>query len=379
MMGKNVIIIAILAAVVIASAAVLVIMSPNEKTEPSSPDTPDVPDPEIPDPEPVYPKGISFDPETGTLSHEDEVTWYITDELVAYVDKKTETVIDKTVVLDEGLYSVKVGDDSFNVVVPGKKSITLKWDYQFNDQKYPIEVTYDVDIAELSEITLSNRDWNNGRNNDLFMNLPKQVYVNDTVRSIVSQLKAAYIEIGGSMDDRQSYADILASFAQLGIEYPPWETIPKTKIQSSDYHYWGKDEYWANTLETLYFGKGDCEDSSAVACALFIAAGFKTAMVGGPGHVMSSVSLDSFEERDTPKYGVIMTSFDVAVSTSARYVSDPTVTYYGVETIKGQTPVGYLMKGQLKYINADSDTAARRPQGLSGYYSVDQGEVEGIH
>ena len=371
------IIIAILAAVVIASAAVLVTMSPNEKTEPSSPDTPEVPD--VPDPEPVYPKGISFDPETGTLSHEDEVTWYITDELVAYVDKKTETVIDKTVVLDEGLYSVKVGDDSFNVVVPGKKSITLKWDYQFNDRKYPIEVTYDVDIAELSEITLSNRDWNNGRNNDLFMNLPKQVYVNDTVRSIVSQLKAAYIEIGGSMDDMQSYADVLASFAQLGIEYPPWEMIPKTKIQSSDYHYWGKDEYWANTLETLYFGKGDCEDSSAVACALFIAAGFKTAMVGGPGHVMSSVSLDSFEERDTPKYGVIMTSFDVAVSTSARYVSDPTVTYYGVETIKGQTPVGYLMKGQLKYINADSDTAARRPQGLSGYYSVDQGEVEGIH
>ncbi|MBO4357407.1 MAG: hypothetical protein J5813_04480, partial [Candidatus Methanomethylophilaceae archaeon] len=283
MMGKNVIIIAILAAVVIASAAVLVTMSPNENVEPPSPEVPDVPDPEIPDPEPVYPKGISFDPETGTLSHEDEVTWYITDELVAYVDKKTETVIDKTVVLDEGLYSVKVGDDSFNVVVPGKKSITLKWDYQFNDRKYPIEVTYDVDIAELSEITLSNRDWNNGRNNDLFMNLPKQVYVNDTVRSIVSQLKAAYIEIGGSMDDKQSYADILASFAQLGIEYPPWETIPKTKIQSSDYHYWGKDEYWANTLETLYFGKGDCEDSSAVACALFIAAGFKTAMVGGPG------------------------------------------------------------------------------------------------
>jgi len=87
-------------------------------------------------------------------------------------------------------------------------------------------------------------------------------------------------------------------------------------------------------------------------------------------HVMSSVSLDGFEERDTPKYGPVMISFDVAASTSAHYVSDTSVTYYGVDTTKGQTPVGYLMKEQLKYIDADSDSKACRPQGMSGYYSV---------
>ena len=174
------------------------------------------------------------------------------------------------------------------------------------------------------------------------------------------------------MDDEQSYAEFIASFAQLGIEYPPWEIIPDTGAQSSDYHYWGIDDYWANTLETLYFGKGDCEDSSAVACALFIAAGFKTAIVGGSGHVMSSVSLDSFKERDTPRYGPVMISFDVASSTSAYFVSDPTVTYYGVDMTKGQTPVGYLTKEQLRHINTDSDIVARMPQGLSGYYSVDR-------
>ena len=362
---------AIIAVAVIASAVMMITAFHNERTEPLSPGFPDDQGPAIPDSEPVYPEGISFDPDTGTLSNEDEVTWSITDELVAFVDRKAETVTGKTLMLDKGLYSVNVGDDSFNVVVPGKKTISLNWNYKFNGQTYAISVTYDVDIAELSKITLSNRIWNDGVNNTRFTNLPKLVYVNDTVRDIVSQLNASYIEIGGSMNDKQSYADFIASFAQLGIEYPPWETIPGTSTQSSDYHHWGMDDYWANTLETLYFGKGDCEDSSAVACALFIAAGFDTAMVGGSGHVMSSVSLDGFEERDTPRYGQMMISFDVAVSTSAYYVSDPAVIYYGVDTIKGQTPVGYLTKEQLKYINADSDVIAHMPQGLSGYYSVD--------
>lgn len=371
MTGTNAMFIAILAIVVVVSAAVFITISSNDKVGPLSPDIP-----VVPDPEPEYPKGVSFDPDKGTLSYEDEVTWYITDELVAYVDKKTEAVVGKTVVLDKGLYSVKVRDDSFNVVVPGKETVSLNWDYMFNGQTYPVAVTYDVDIAELSEITLSNRDWNDGINNSSFVNLPKQVYVDDTVRDIESKLETAFVEIGGSMDDKQSYADFIASFAQLGIEYPPQETIPGTRTISSDYHYWGKDEYWANTLETLYFGKGDCEDSSAVACALFVAAGFKAAMVGGSGHVMSSVSLDDFEKRDTPRYGPIMISFDVAISTLAFYVDDLAVTFYGVDTTKGQTPVGYLSKEQLKYINAESDTEARMPQGLSGYYSVNRNDLD---
>ena len=367
MTGRNVIVIAVLATVVVASAAVSISLFQNDNK--GSPD-PDIPAPDIPDLEPDYPEGVSFDPGTGTLSYVEEVTWSVTDELAAYVDRKTETTTGATAVLDKGLYSVSIGDDPFYVVVPGKETVHLDWDYKFNGETFTIAVNYDVDIAELSKVTVYNRGWNDGSNNNLFVNLPKQVYVNDTVRDIVSQLKDAYIGIGGSMDDRQSYTDFIVSLAQLGIVYPPWEMIPGTDIQSPDYHYWGQNEYWANTLETLYLGKGDCEDSSAVACSLFIAAGFRTAMVGGADHVMSSVSLDNFEKRDTPKYGPIMISFDEATSASAHYVSDASVTYYGVDTTKGQTPVGYLTKEQLKYINADSDAKASRPQGMSGYYSV---------
>ena len=361
-------VIAVLAAVVVASTAVFVTLPRDENK--GSPD-PYIPGHDIPDLEPNYPEGVSLNPETGALSYVSGVTWSVTDELAAYMDRKTETMAGETIVLDKGLYSVSIGGDPFYVVVPGKETVHLDWDYKFNGETYAIAVTYDVDIAELSKITVYNRKWNDGNNNNHFENLPKEVYVNDTVKDIVSQLKNAYIGIGGSMDDRQSYADFIVSFAQLGIVYPPWEIVPGTGVQSSDYHYWGQNEYWANTIETLYLGKGDCEDSSAVACSLFIAAGFGTVMVGGSEHVMSSVSLDSFEKRDTPKYGTIMISFDEAVSTSAHYASDTAVTYYGVDTTKGQTPVGYLLKGQLKYINADSDTKASRPQGMSGYYSVD--------
>ena len=159
------------------------------------------------------------------------------------------------------------------------------------------------------------------------------------------------------------------SFAQLGIKYPQWETVPGTTQMSSDYYCWGQDEYWCDTLETLYLGKGDCEDSSAVACAILKAAGFSTAMVGGPGHVMAAVALDSFTERNLVGYNISV-PLDLAVSSDAYYVTDKTHTYYGIETIKGQTPTGYLMKGQLKYINATSSSGAMRPQGYSGYYAV---------
>ena len=103
MTGKTVMITAIIAVAVVASAVMMITAFPDERTEPLCPNVPDGSDPVIPDPEPIYPVGISFDPETGTLSNEDEVTWFITDELVAFVDKNTETVVGKTLVLEKGL------------------------------------------------------------------------------------------------------------------------------------------------------------------------------------------------------------------------------------------------------------------------------------
>lgn len=319
----------------------------------------DDPTPE-PEPVPVYPDGISFDPETGVLSSEDSVQWLVTDELFPYIERSATLYEGKTVELDTGYYSVKVGSDEFTVIVPGKTSKTLKWDFHMDGEVYESQVTYEVDIGELAEITSENREWN--RVSHKFTDLPQIVYVNDTVRSIESQLSTRYAEIG-SLDDRQGYADFIVSFAQKCIQYPQ-RGGPNN---APDYNYWGLDEYWGNTLETLYYAVGDCEDSSAVACALFMAAGYKAAMVGVPGHVTAGVHLDSFTERDldeVKKYNSITSSLTVAMGTSVADPSDETV-YYGVDTIKGQVPVGYMLKGSVESFGKPTLL-----WGTSGFYPV---------
>jgi len=370
MTGKVMLIAAILAVAVALSAVGMFLSNQHsDNVQPASLDDvdPDVPVPVIP--EPQYPEGISFDPDTKTLSSEMPVTWQITDELVAYVDKHTETVEGTQAVLDDGFYAVEVSGEAFSIVVGDTVTKSFSWDYLMDDGNVPLKVVCEIDLGELAGIMKANRAWNDGRNNNRFSNLTGMVYVNDTIRSVADQITKQYVEYGGSLENEQSYADALVSFAQIAIEYPPWETIPKTKTTSSDYHYWGVDEYWANPLETLYFGKGDCEDTSALACALFKAAGFECAMVGGPRHVMAAVALDSFEERDLSKYNLTR-SFSVAVSTDAHRVTDNSHTFYGVETIKGQTPVGYLMKGQLSHINSNNSRDYNCEQGVAGYYAV---------
>ncbi len=370
MTGKVMLIAAVLAVAIAASAAgVFFLNQHSDDVPPADPaDTePDIPVPVVP--EPQYPEGISYDPDTKTLSSEMSVTWEITDELAAFVDKHTETVEGTEVVLEDGFYAVGVSGEIFGIVVGDTVTKSFSWEYLTGGEKIPLTVTCEIDLGELAGIMTANRAWNDGKNNNRFSNLTDIVYVNDTVRSVADQITKQYLDNGGSLSDRQSYADILASFAQVAIEYPPWEKIPKTKTTSSDYHYWGVDEYWANPLETLYFGKGDCEDTSAMACALFKAAGFESAMVGGPRHVMAAVALDTFEERDLAAYN-IRGSFGLAVSTDAHRVTDNSHTFYGVETIKGQTPVGYLMKGQLSHINSNNSRDYNCEQGVAGYYVV---------
>ena len=84
MTGRNVMVIAVLAAVVVASTAVFVTLPRDENK--GSPD-PYIPGHDIPDLEPNYPEGVSLNPETGALSYVSEVTWSVTDELAAYMDR----------------------------------------------------------------------------------------------------------------------------------------------------------------------------------------------------------------------------------------------------------------------------------------------------
>ncbi len=353
-------IIVIAVAIVAISAAILIINSTDKPQEESE----DPIKPDDPEPEPVYPEGIAFDSKTGILSSDDPQKWKITDELKPYYLRESVEYEGQNVHLEPGYYRVEVGKDQFFVTVEGSESRTASWTYKYKGDQHDIQITFDIDISELSKMTSVNRQWNSNDGNHMFYNLPRQVSVDNTIKAIESELSKRFAEIGGDPEDRQAYADFLVSFAQLSIKYPQI-----VSGHNEDYAYWGVDEYWAYPLETLYHMVGDCEDSSAVACSLFKAAGFKVAMVGLPGHVTAALSLESFKEIDEEEFGQINSlykSFTVAEGHSVYDYECTGPTYYGVDTIKKQIPVGYMIKG-----NVDSIGKATMYWGIAGFYPVD--------
>ena len=349
--GDKIIITVLAVAIVVVATALVVVNVQNEDTSDPIMDPVEVPVTDIPDdqsdqpktnpetdvpatdPKPVslYPVGITFDEENGILISEDEIDWIYIDELKPYTKREENPMSGTVLKLYPGLFTVKVSGETFNVIVDGIISDSYSWTYQYKGVKHDLSVEYDISIRELAESTLENRSWNSSTKHT-FTELPRIVYVNDTFYSIEKQMETLYVEIGGSLEDRQGFADFLASFAQIAIKYP----TRMGENNSTDYEIWGKDEYWANSLETLYYGKGDCEDAAAVACALFKSAGYDVAMVGVPGHVTAALSLDSFVECDIDdfrSYNNLYKSFTLATGTSA--VDDSDKLYYGVETIKG--------------------------------------------
>ncbi len=320
-----------------------------------------------------YPEGIRYDAENGMLVSESYMEWSVIDEFSAHIDKAPAEYSGCEVLLSPGFYSVSVNGGTFHVTVDGTESRTVSWTYRMGDQDFAVQVTYDIDISELAEVILASRELNS----DPFLkfdDLPSLMRIDDTVDSIVSQLRTEYGRIGGSFDDRQSFADFILSFAQLGIEYPSrpyvWvddegstvlvDGVPKV---STDYEVWGCEDYWANALETLHHGVGDCEDSAAVACSLLKAAGYSAAMVGLYGHVAVGVGLDGFEERDLSEYRSVIKTRDTLILASGESVAgDGSVTYYAADTVNGQIPVGYLTAGPLQTMGSMS------PWGVAGFY-----------
>ncbi len=357
MTGKAIILL-LLAAIVAVAAVAVVAMSSEDGPDPVvNPDDP------VSDP---LPKGISFDEKTGVLKSKSEVTWYVTDELKEFDKRVLEPVTGKSITLTPGLYTIKAGDETFQLVMDGTHTNKVSWKYYFGGETYDVSVTYDIDISELAAITVKNREYNSSLDPTQahqFSELPQQVYVGDTARSIVKQLESRFVEIGGDLSDRQSYADFLVSFAQLGIKYP------QRVDNSTDKLVWGINEYWANSLETMFFMKGDCEDSAAVACAIFKAAGYDTAMAGIPGHVAAGVVLSDFKEvspQEIQRYNKIMyNAVKLGASASVVQTDPQDVIYYGVDTTWGQLPVGYMPGGSVDTMNKSTMW-----WGMAGFYPV---------
>lgn len=117
------------------------------------------------------------------------------------------------------------------------------------------------------------------------------VIVDETVQSLSSGLQTEYLMNKGAETDLlgQDYADFILSFVQCCICYPAYDDSHR-----ADLVVYGQNEYFAYPLETLYYGMGDCEDTSILAAALYVASGYSAAMVLVPCHALVGVAVDGY-------------------------------------------------------------------------------------
>ena len=107
-------------------------------------------------------------------------------------------------------------------------------------------------------------------------------YTSDTVSMFADYLT----EHSAGMTDIQR-ANYVLAFVQQCITY------------QHDEEFCGKTEYWKYPYETLYDGRGDCEDSSILYCALMKSMGYDSALIlyvgeeyVGRGHAAAGVDVE---------------------------------------------------------------------------------------
>lgn len=350
----------------------------------------------IPDPEGGYPEGVSVDKGSCTISYSEETSWNVYDLFETYYVKPEGTYTwslyegsdhtGSSITLGPGYYRVTVDGSEFDVGFAGYIERTASWDYDIDGTAYPVSVTYSIDVGELVQKKEVSREYNRDcadtstPTKHQFSDLPGLIDVNATVASLEGSMRSEFERIGGDAADRQAYADFLASFPQVAVPYPP-SIYPSGMAgrAGEDYGTYGMDEYWACPLETLCIQYGDCEDTAVLLCSLYAAAGYETAAGGISGHVFAGVALDVDGFVETSKsrmnqldriHGNVM---KLAKAVPVEGSCDPPLsetTFFAVETIYTQLPVGYLTSGSKEFGKSTY-------WGTSGFYPY-QGAESGI-
>ena len=359
---------AIVAAVIILAAVVLLLFSSGngggfDDTMPDDGGPEKRPEGTVTGP---LPEGLTLDEVTGAIMSDGPVTWHVFNRLHTFYDTDRfgsstsqytgDKVTSESLPLEPGSYLVTVGGESFDVKVYGTVERTITWEHDKDGVSKRASVTYRIDMYDLL------REWDiaeglNSSSNSDFANLPGLVVLSDTTSELQRSLNAEYVKLGGSKSDVQGYLDFLVSMVQEGIAYP--HTIPG---HSWDYGTFGVDEYWSTPLQTLYLKIGDCEDNSALICALLTEAGYRTAMGGKSGHAFAGVALDfDFVPVSTERLVALGVGHTKLTSHVAVNDVDGTV-YYAIESIRKQTPVGYIGSVSFGYNTF---------WGLTGFYPVE--------
>ncbi|MBO4763824.1 MAG: hypothetical protein J5485_04325, partial [Candidatus Methanomethylophilaceae archaeon] len=187
-------------------------------------------------------------------------------------------------------------------IVDGISSNVYHWSFKGT----PYTLTWDLDMDVYKDYI--GRDagrWPSPSRYTSFVN-----YGSENVKLVAGKL--ADLSAGMSVVDR---ADFVLKFVQLCTEY------------ERDFRYGHTTgmEHWKYPLETLFEGKGDCEDTSILYCALMKAMGYDVALLiyngaqyKDNGHAAASVALDNvkggtYYEKDGLRYYYCETTSDKMV------------------------------------------------------------------
>ena len=342
-MGGRAATVSALAVIVIAALAVALVVGGGDAPSDDAPEAP--PRIQVSD----LPEGLTVDQSTGRVLSEVTVTWHVYDEYHAFtIDggrsqyTGTEVTTD-ALILDPGSYTITVGGEEFGAVVSGDIQRTVTWMYDAGSGPVEVGITYYIDFLGFRDAAEASRQWNEELSSDgrTFDRLPEEVVLDGLADQVESLLRSEFLSIGGAPSDRQGYADFLASFVQMCVEYPPTVTVGGERM-GWDYAVYGADEYWAVPQETLYHLSGDCEDASSLLCALYEEAGYETAMGGKSGHVFAGVAIDDFRPVSDDRLDGLGVGY-MTLTSHAAVGDDGGTVYYAVETIYDQVPVGYTL------------------------------------
>ena len=278
-----------------------------------------------------------------------EFTWYVYKEGDGYFSKYhnsvTKTDATATWTLSDGTYgnyifgvicekSTESGtwspwrnstEYTLTFTVNGTVSKTYSWEYLDQDLTFTISYSYSEydKYAGTNGATLLKRAGNNNGSYDV---IPDFIVVNSTVTEIESNLESLYEQSFGSDASGQGYAEFILAFVQECFTY----TYDQTLYRQS--------EYYAFPMETIHNGSGDCEDTSILCAAIFVAAGYDAGVFLIPGHAIAAVALDSYDSSAhavTSSYKSKVAVFSLAKDGK---------TYYGCETTleSNEYGVGYI-------------------------------------
>lgn len=269
---------------------------------------------------------------------------------------------------EPGVYDVILSVDGVErlqgvMIKDGEICRTYEWSAKIgsNDVKrFTVDFTYTLsEFRTYSESTTER--------NKSFMNGDSRFVVTDgTMWRFHSCLFEEYRSVFGndvSVSD-QSYADYLLSFVQCAISYPDQISysngayISDRENGNGDMYLRGTSEYWAFPIETIHLGVGDCEDTTFLLVSLYSVAGYDSALVSLPGHMMAAVELESFDLR---------TSEHKAVLACKRIIGHEYNIYFCETTCDVAVPVGYTPEGLRDTILDEIDTVTFIRSSQGGY------------